>query len=87
MRAGVKRLGIELRVGVHTGESEQAERKLAGMALHVAARMQATAWAGEVSASRKVNNLAMGSCLRVECRGRRRLKDVPGEWRLYALAP
>jgi class 3 adenylate cyclase len=86
VRDGVKRLGIEMRVGVHTGECELEGRKLAGMAVHVAARIQASAGAGEILVSSTVKDLAMGSGLRFEERGGHALKGVPGEWQLFALA-
>ncbi|MGE5617344.1 MAG: adenylate/guanylate cyclase domain-containing protein [Candidatus Woesearchaeota archaeon] len=82
----VRRLGIEVRAGVHTGECEVRGGDLAGMAVHIGARVGACADAGEVLVSGTVKDLVVGSQLRFDDRGSRELKGVPGEWRLYALA-
>lgn len=79
-------LGIEVRAGVHTGECEVRNGDLAGMAVHIGARVGACAGSGEVLVSGTVKDLVVGSELRFEDRGTRELKGVPGEWRLYALA-
>jgi class 3 adenylate cyclase len=83
---GVRPLGIEVRAGVHTGECEVRNGDLAGMAVHIGARVGACAESGEVLVSGTVKDLVVGSELRFEDRGTRELKGVPGEWRLYALA-
>ena len=82
----VRPLGLEVRAGVHTGECEVRGEDLAGMAVHIGARVGATADSGEVLVSGTVKDLVVGSDLRFEDRGVRELKGVPGEWRLYALA-
>jgi class 3 adenylate cyclase len=82
----VRRLGIEVRAGVHTGECEVRDGDLAGMAVHIGARVGACAAASEVLVSGTVKDLVVGSDLRFEDRGARELRGVPGEWRLYALA-
>lgn len=82
----VRPLGIEVRAGVHTGECEQRDRDLAGMAVHIGARVGARAGPGEVLVSSTVKDLVVGSGLEFEERGLAELKGVPGEWRLYALA-
>jgi class 3 adenylate cyclase len=79
-------LGIDVRAGVHTGECEVRNGDLAGMAVHIGARVGACAGSGEVLVSSTVKDLVVGSELRFEDRGARELKGVPGEWRLYALA-
>jgi len=81
----VRSLGIEVRAGVHTGECEQRESDLAGMAVHIGARVGSCAEAGEVLVSSTVKDLVVGSGLQFEDRGVTVLKGVPGEWRLYAL--
>jgi uncharacterized protein (TIGR00369 family) len=86
VRDGVKRLGIEIRVGVHTGECEQQGRTVTGMAVHIASRIQALAEAGEILASNTVKDLVVGSGLHFKDRGEHTLKGVPGEWHLFALA-
>lgn len=77
-------LGLELRAGVHTGECELHEGKVAGVALAVGARVCATAGAGEVLVSRTVKDLVAGSGLTFENRGSRELKGA-GEWELYSV--
>lgn len=85
VRDAVARLGLQLRVGVHTGECELQGREVTGMAVHVAARLEAAAQPGEIVVSEIVKGLVLGSPLRFEDRGERELKGVPGRWRLYAL--
>jgi class 3 adenylate cyclase len=82
----VRGLGLEVRAGVHTGECEQRNGDLAGMAVHIGARVGASAGPGEVLVSSTVKDLVVGSGLEFEDRGATELKGVPGEWRLYALA-
>ena len=83
IREGVSNLGLTVRAGVHTGECEIAGDKLVGMAVHVAARISATATAGEVLVSSTVKDLVSGSGLQFADRGPHVLKGVPGEWRLF----
>ena len=78
-------LGIEVRAGVHTGECELRDGDIAGMAVHIGARVGACAESGEVLVSSTVKDLVVGSGLRFAQRGVAKLKGVPGEWRLYAL--
>ena len=82
---GVRRIGLEVRAGVHTGECELRGDDLAGMAVHIGARVGANARSGEVLVSNTVKDLVIGSGLRFSERGTTELKGVPGEWRLYAL--
>jgi uncharacterized protein (TIGR00369 family) len=86
VRDGVRRLGIEIRVGIHTGECEIRGRDVTGMAVHVAARVEGAASGGEVLVSGIVKDLVGGSGMAFEDRGTHGLKGVQGEWRLYALA-
>lgn len=81
----VKPLGIEIRAGVHTGECEVTGRNYAGMAVHMGARIMATAGPSEVLVSSTVHDLVMGSGRTFEDRGEHQLKGVPGTWRLHAL--
>ena len=74
-----------MRVGVHTGECELQGRSLTGLAVHIGARIQATAAPGEILVSSTVKDLAIGSGLRFEERGLHALKGVPGEWPWFAL--
>jgi len=82
--AAVQPLGLWLRAGVHIGECELHEAKLAGIALSVGARIAAAAEAGEVLVSGTVRDLVAGSGLRFEDRGQRELTGLPGIWQLYA---
>jgi class 3 adenylate cyclase len=83
----VRPLGLELRAGVHIGECELHEGKLAGVALSVGARIASAAGRGEVLVSSTVRDLVAGSGLRFEPRGERELQGVPGTWTLYAALP
>jgi class 3 adenylate cyclase len=85
VREAVKRLGLELRVGMHTGECELQGRALTGMAVHVAARIQGLAGAGDILVSSTVRDIVVGSNTRFEDRGQHSLKGTPGEWRLFSL--
>ncbi len=76
---------IELRAGVHTGEAELVGDDVAGMAVHIAARVAACAGAGEVLTSSTVRELVVGSPVVFEDRGEHELKGVPGRWRLHAV--
>jgi len=78
-------LGLELRAGVHTGECERVGDKLAGIALHIGARLAQVAEPGEVLLSGTVRDLVSGSGLSFRDRGSQPLRGVPGEWRLFAL--
>lgn len=77
-------LGVELRVGVHTGECELMGDDLGGLGVHIASRVESSADPGEVLVSGTVKDLVVGSGLRFEDRGERTLKGVPGRWRLHA---
>ncbi len=82
--AAVPSLGIQIRAGVHTGEVEVRGEDLGGLAVHIAARIAAQASPGEVLVSSTVRELMAGSELRFDDRGERRIKGVPGLWRLFA---
>ena len=80
------RLGLEARVGVHTGEIELLEDDVAGMTVHVAARIGALAGPGQVLVSRTVRDLILGSGLALRAAGTHTLKGVPETWELFAVA-
>ena len=84
--AGMRPLELEVRAGLHTGEVELADGKVAGIAVNIGARVAARAGASEVLVSGTVRDLVAGSGLEFEDRGVTELKGVPGEWRLYAVA-
>jgi class 3 adenylate cyclase len=79
-------LGLQVRMGLHTGECELAEGKVAGIAVHTGARVAAMAGPGEVLVSSTVKDLVAGSGIAFQERGTHELKGIPGEWRLYAVA-
>ena len=79
----VRELGIEVRAGIHTGECEQIDNKLTGIAVHVTARVASAAGPGEVLVSKTVRDLVAGSDDCLDDAGHHKLKGVPGTWRLY----
>ena len=86
MRDAAAQLGLQVRVGVHTGEVERRGDDVGGVAVHIAARVQAKAGAGEVLVSRTVVDLVVGSGIEFSDTGEHELKGVPGTWRLFAVA-
>jgi class 3 adenylate cyclase len=82
--AGVRALGLDVRAGLHTGECELHDGKVAGIAVSMGARVSAAAAPGEVVVSSTVKDLVAGSGIEFEDRGTHELKGVPGEWRLFA---
>ncbi|MGH3273076.1 MAG: adenylate/guanylate cyclase domain-containing protein, partial [Streptosporangiaceae bacterium] len=82
---GVRELGLSIRAGLHTGECEMADGKVAGIAVHTGARVAAQAGADEVLVSNTVEDLVAGSGIEFTDRGAHQLKGLPGEWRLFAV--
>jgi pimeloyl-ACP methyl ester carboxylesterase len=82
---GMRELGLPIRAGLHTGECEVADGKVAGIAVHTGARVAAQADANEVLVSTTVKDLVAGSGLEFIDRGAHELKGIPGEWRLFAV--
>jgi class 3 adenylate cyclase len=80
----VRPLGIDIRTGIHTGECELHEGKVAGVALSIGARICAAAQAGEVLVSRTVKDLVAGSGIEFDERGQHDLKGI-GQWELHAV--
>jgi len=80
-------LGIDLHLGLHTGECEVRGDDLGGLAVHIAARVAACAAPGEVLVSGTVKDLVAGSRIDFVDRGEHELKGVPGSWRLYRAMP
>jgi uncharacterized protein (TIGR00369 family) len=85
IRDGVKRLHLEVRGGIHTGECEVHGADLAGIAVHVAARIVALAGPSEILVSQTVRDLAAGSGIHFAARGQHKLKGVDGEYRLFTV--
>ncbi|WP_322858321.1 adenylate/guanylate cyclase domain-containing protein [Mycobacterium europaeum] len=81
----VRVLGIEVRVGIHAGEVEVRGKDVAGMAVHIGARVAALAGPSEVLVSSTLRDIVTGSRHRFGDRGETALKGVPGQWRLYSL--
>jgi class 3 adenylate cyclase len=83
----VQPLGLEVRAGLHTGEVELLDGKVAGIAVNIGARIAARAAASEVLVSGTVRGLVAGSGIAFADRGVAELKGVPGEWRLSVVVP
>lgn len=79
-------LGIDVRAGLHTGECEVRGDELAGVAVHLAARIESLANGGEVVVSSTVKDLVSGSGIAFVDRGEHELKGIPTTWRLFAVA-
>jgi class 3 adenylate cyclase len=78
-------LDIDVRAGIHTGEIEVRGDDVAGMSVHIGARVSARAGPGEVLVSSTVKDLVVGSTVRFTDRGEYELKGVPGSWRLFSV--
>jgi class 3 adenylate cyclase len=79
----MRSLGLEVRCGLHCGECETIGDNVGGIALHIGARVVALADANEVLVSSTVKDLVAGSGLRFSASGSRKLRGVPGEWRIF----
>jgi class 3 adenylate cyclase len=85
-RDAMRELGLEIRAGLHTGECEVLGLSVAGIAVHIGARVAALAGGGEVLVSSTVRDLVAGSGISFEERGEHELKGVPEKWRIYAVS-
>ena len=85
IRDEVREIGLEIRAGLHIGEIEVLPDDIAGLAVHIGARVSALAGAGEVLVSSTIKDLVVGSGLEFDDRGSHVLKGVPGDWRLFAV--
>src|ERR1700760_1034735 len=83
IRAAVRTLGLEIRVGLHAGEYKVSGKELVGLAVHIGARVAAKARPGEVLVSSAVRDLMLQSEVRFGDRGSHQLRGVPKRWRLY----
>jgi class 3 adenylate cyclase len=81
----MREIGVEIRIGMHTGECEVVDGRLRGMAVHIGARVGSAAHGGEVLVSETVKQLVVGSGIEFDDRGDHDLKGVEGQWRLYAV--
>ena len=82
----VSSLGLQIRAGVHTGECDVAGGDIAGLAVHIASRIESAAAPGELLTSSTTKELLAGSGIEFTDRGEHELKGVPGAWRLFAIA-
>jgi class 3 adenylate cyclase len=84
IRDEVRRVGLEIRSGLHAGEVTRRSDSIAGITVHIGARVAALAGPGEVLVTRTVRDLVAGSGISFEDRGEHELKGVPDRWALYA---
>jgi class 3 adenylate cyclase len=85
IRDAARQIGLDVRVGIHTGEVERRGTELAGIAVHLACRVCEAAQPGEVLVSRTVVDLVAGSGIAFDDRGEHELKGIPAPWRLFAV--
>ena len=85
MAEATRTLGVELHLGLHTGECEVRGNDLFGLAVHIAARIASLAAPDEVLVSGTVKDLVVGSRIEFVDRGEHELKGVPGNWRLFSV--
>ncbi|MCA1832179.1 MAG: adenylate/guanylate cyclase domain-containing protein [Actinomycetota bacterium] len=83
--SSIGEIGVDLRIGLHTGECEVVGDRLRGLAVHIGARVASKAGAGEILVSHTVRDLLAGSGIEFDDHGAHGLKGLPGEWRLYAV--
>lgn len=86
IRDNAERLGLQTRIGVHTGECEIRGQDLSGIAVHVAARIMAEAGPDNILTSQTVKDLTLGSKMNFSALGDFALRGIPGDWRLFALS-
>jgi class 3 adenylate cyclase/pimeloyl-ACP methyl ester carboxylesterase len=86
LRNRLAEIGIEIRAGLHTGEIERRGEDVGGVGVHIAARIEALAGAGQIVVSSTVKDLSAGSGFAFEDLGFSKLKGVDGEWRVHLLA-
>jgi pimeloyl-ACP methyl ester carboxylesterase len=85
IRDRLRAAGIDIRCGLHAGEIELRGNEIGGIAVHIAARIEAEAATGEILCSSTVKELVTGSDLAFVDRGRKQLKGVPQDWQIYAV--
>jgi class 3 adenylate cyclase len=85
IRDGLRPLGIDVRIGLHSGEVELRGNDVGGIAVNIGARVAATGGEGEVVVSSTVRDLVAGSDIAFLDRGEHSLKGVPDRWHLFAV--
>lgn len=83
IRDQVLELGLAIRAGLHTGEVDRLGDDIAGIAVHVGARVLSLSHPGQVLVSESVPPLVIGSGIQFENRGSHELKGVPGRWNVF----
>ncbi len=86
IRDDARRSGLDVRCGLHAGEITRRPDSVAGIAVHIGARVSALAEPGEVLVTRTVRDVVAGSGIVFEERGEHELKGVPDQWALYAVS-
>lgn len=86
IRDSTRQLGLDLRIGIHTGECEIRGESLEGITIHVAARVSAIAAGGEILVSRTVKDIVSGSGIKFEDIGTHTLKGIPDEHQLFKVS-
>lgn len=81
--AATRRIGVEIRAGLHTGEVELIDEKPGGITVTIGARIASLAAGSEVLVSQTVKDVVVGSGLAFQERGAHKLKGVPGSWNIY----
>jgi class 3 adenylate cyclase len=81
----VGKIGLNIRIGIHTGEVERVADSLSGLAVVIGSRVGALAGSGEILVSRTVKDLVVGSEVTFEQRGQHQLKGIPGDWELFSV--
>ena len=85
VRERVRRIGLDVRSGVHAGEAEESGGKLVGIAVHIGSRLLGIAEPGEVLVSSTVRDLVTGSGIEFADRGEHALRGIQGDWHLFAV--
>lgn len=85
LRAALRALGINVRTGMHTGEVQVRGNDIGGIAVHIAARIQALAEPNQILVSRTITDLVVGSGISFADQGLHRLKGIDAEWQLYSV--
>ena len=81
----LRAIGVEIRAGIHFGETESSEGRVSGIVVHTAARVMALAGPGEILITRTVHDLVAGKRIAVEGRGSHELKGIPSRWDVFAV--
>jgi class 3 adenylate cyclase len=85
LRDELRGIGLQIRAGLHTGEVEQRNSDVGGIAVHLAARVMALAGPGQILTSRTVRDLVVGSDIALDDCGVHPLKGIEGSWQLFTV--